>query len=369
MQRPPEFEPLSEVMGRFGFKPEALEVMPWGDGHIHRTFKVSCGAPGRRSTLLMQALNREVFPEPEALMGNLLAVTEFARAKLGERGIPDPERRMQRVLLTPSGECLVSQSGALWRGFGFIEGSRTPQAIEAAAEAFEVASAFGEFIELLSDFEVAKLHPSLPDFHHTPARLRQLRSAAQADPLGRRLGVQPELEFIEVREALMGLVVQGLEAGALPLRVTHNDTKVNNVLLDAKSGRRLCVVDLDTVMAGSSLYDFGDMARTCLSPTAEDTLELHRIHAREEILAALGQGFAKGLGACLSAAERELFFDSIRLITLEQGMRFLSDHLLGDSYFGAQRPDHNLQRARAQLALVAHLELRSDELRRVLGQH
>lgn len=367
MQRSPEIQSLAEVMGRFGFKPEALEVRAWGDGHIHQSFKVSCGAPSERSTLLMQALNREVFPDPEALMGNLLLVTEFGRAKLGERGIPDPDRHMQRVLQTPSGECLVPHSGLLWRGFSFIEGSRTPQSTEAAAEAFEVASAFGEFIELLSDFEVAKLHPTLPDFHHTPKRLLQLRSAAHEDPLGRAGGVQRELAFIEARESLMGLVVQGLACGALPLRVTHNDTKVNNVLLDAMSGTRLCVVDLDTVMPGSSLYDFGDMARTCLSPTAEDTLELDRIHAREEILAALAQGFAAGLRACLCAAERELFFDSIRLITLEQGMRFLSDHLLGDRYFGAQRPDHNLQRARAQLALVAHLELRSDELRRVLA--
>lgn len=264
----------------------------------------------------------------------------------------------QTLNLYPSREgdfFVEGEGGGVWRCYNFIEGCKTYDIVESTRQAYQAAKAFGSFQDLVSDLDAHKLAETIPDFHHTVKRLEKLLQVAKIDPLGRLGGVRAEYEFILERAALCGELVELQESGRLPVRVTHNDTKLNNVMMDSETDQAVCVIDLDTVMPGLSVYDFGDLVRTATSPAAEDEQDLSKVDMRMSYFEALAEGYIDGCAA-LSQEESEYLVTGAKLITLETGIRFLTDHLEGDVYFKVARDGHNLDRARTQLKLVEKIE-------------
>lgn len=347
--------------GAFAAGATVASAERYGSGHINDTYRVSLeGLDGRRQ-ILLQRLNPLVFPQPEALMANIAAVSSHLAGKLEAEGLPDRERRMLTPIPTNRGAHLVRDvSGAAWRAYEFIPGAVSFDVVTTAQQAREAARAFGRFQRRLLDYQGPELAETLPGFHHTPRRFAAFERAVEADAFERAADCRPEIEQVLARRSLAHRL---LDASAdIPTRVTHNDTKLNNVLLDEESGEGLCVIDLDTVMPGFSLYDFGDLVRTATRRAPEDETELAKIDVDAELFAAVAQGYLLEMGPHLTPAERRLLVVSGQLITFEVGMRFLTDYLEGDVYFRVHHPDHNLARARSQLTFVAALERRQPEL-------
>ena len=325
-----------------------------GNGHINDTYLAEF-ADG--PSLVLQRVNKVVFPDPEAIMANIERVTEHL-----SRRCPD-ERRVLGLVRTLQGRSFWRDAeGEVWRAYRYQEGTITRDVVGRAREAYEAARAFGTFQYLLSDLDGPALRETLPGFHDTPRRLAALEAAAAADRAGRAAAASAELAFARAHADWAGLLVKA----GLPARVTHNDTKINNVLFEADSGRGLCVIDLDTVMPGLMPYDFGDLVRTAVSPAAEDESDLAKVEVRLDVFEALVQGWREGAGNALGEGEKALLPASGRVIAYELGLRFLSDYLDGDRYFKIRRPEHNLERARVQLRLAGELAAREADLRRFL---
>lgn len=335
----------------------ALEdASPHGSGHINDTWAVT--AKGAR--YLFQRINRKVFPDVPLVMENIRRVTAHLASR-GVRGLELVETRDGRAFhQTPGGE--------FWRVYHFVEGARTVDRLESPAQAYEVGRAFGAFQRSLADLPGARLREAIPDFHHTRKRYDALQRAAAEDVAGRAGEVKAELERAARREKDVDRLLELAGAGELPERVTHNDTKVNNVLLDERTGEAVCVVDLDTVMPGLSLYDYGDMVRSLAGSGGEDERDLPAIHVRLPVFEEVTRGFAAGAGDVLTECEWEHMVLSAKLISLELGMRFLTDHLRGDVYFKTQRPGHNLERCRAQFRLVEAIEEQTGEMERIVRE-
>ena len=335
----------------------------FGSGHINDTYLVTFEAAGVSTQWVQQRINRRVFREPAKLMENVARVTEHQRRVLLREGSTDVERRaLTLVPARAGGFDLVDHAGEHWRTYRFIAGASSQDVIRSAADARVAAAAFGRFQDQLSDLPGPRLHETIPRFHHARARFEALLEAARVDVEERLAACRPELDFVLAREPLVDRLLALQEKGVLPERITHNDTKLNNVLLDDHSGEALCVIDLDTVMPGLVLHDFGDLVRTATSDTAEDERDLSRVEMRPEMFAALVDGYLEGAGSFLTGAERgELAFSGV-LLTLVVGMRFLTDHLSGDTYFRVHRPGHNLDRCRTQLRLVASMERQRDRM-------
>ncbi|HKU38463.1 MAG TPA: aminoglycoside phosphotransferase family protein [Polyangiales bacterium] len=331
------------------------EVRAHGSGHIHDSFQLRF----QQQLLLVQRFNTAVFGDPQAVMHNIARVTDHLRSRLA--GAPDLERRVLRVQPTPDGALYWQVDGATYRAFHFIEGTTAFDVAQRPEHPYQAGAAFGAFVRLLADLPAPPLLETIPGFHDTPARVRALREALARDPVGRAGRVTAELEQIERHAALAETCVRS----DLPLRVTHNDTKLSNLLFDAVSGEAVCVVDLDTVMPGHIAYDFGDLVRTTACLVAEDARDPNAIEVRADYLEALARGFLAELGT-LHAAERSTLAAGPRLICFELGVRFLSDYVSGDTYFAIARPEHNLERARVQLALVERLRDYDAVLARVL---
>jgi len=332
-----------------------LEAAPHGSGHINDTFAVRLAAPGGDRRLILQRINTAVFPDPGALMENILRVTEHLRRKMGGR--PDLQRRVLRVVRTREGAPFHRDGeGRVWRAYEFIEGARTFDTLGAPDQIAEAARAFGAFLAQLADLPGPPLAEVIPRFHDGARRYRLFQEAVSADACNRAAGCAPEIAYAESQAPRFELVSRLLEAGALPVRVTHNDTKINNVLLDEGTGEALCVIDLDTAMPGVSLYDFGDIVRTTASRAAEDEADLSRIRVEMERFEAIARGYLRGAGECLGADEKAHLAFGGTLMALIIGLRFLTDHLAGDRYFKIHQEGHNLRRARAQFALARSLQ-------------
>ncbi|MGE0494661.1 MAG: phosphotransferase enzyme family protein [Vulcanimicrobiota bacterium] len=313
---------------------------PFGSGHINQTYLVTIDS--RR--YILQRLNTNIFPDPHSLMDNMVRVCDHLCAK----GHSAPE-----VLRTPDGHPFaLCDQGGFWRLSPFFEGTRTVDQPQSPRQAFQVGKAFGGFVKAVADLPGPRLHETLPDFHHTPRRIERLLAAVEANPRGRKAGAGPEIDFVGERQERAGRLI---EAG-LPERITHNDTKINNVLLDSITDEAVCVIDLDTVMPGLALFDFGDMVRTTTCLAAEDETNLSLLTVDHALFSALTEGYLEQVHDVLTPAEIQLLALSGWVITLEIGVRFLTDHLEGDTYFKVHRPDHNLERARAQFALARSLE-------------
>jgi Ser/Thr protein kinase RdoA (MazF antagonist) len=323
----------------------------YGNGHIHDTYLVTVDCGGTAVRFILQRLNTRVFPRTRELMENVERVTAHLSG-LVEPG-PDRERRALHLIPTREGaDWHVDGEGSWWRMYQFVEGARSVEQVQSPAQCFEAGRAFGRFQKELSGMAGPRLHETIPYFHHTPRRFAALEDAIAADVAGRARFAGPEIAFAMARK---GMVSRLLEAG-LPERVTHNDTKINNVLLDDVTGEGVCVIDLDTVMPGLAPYDFGDMVRTATNPAAEDERDLDRVFSRFDYFEALVRGYLDSAGGFLTREEKELLAFSGRLITFEIAIRFLTDYLCGDTYFKVHREGHNLDRTRTQFRLVESIE-------------
>ena len=341
------------------FLPEAGHVEPYGGGHINDTYRVTLPDGAR---YVLQRLNTAIFTRPEQVMENIAAVTAHLKAVILREG-GDAQRGTLTFLSARDGSLLERDGeGGVWRMMRFIEGACSVDLPDTPA-LFELSGrAFGRFQRQMDGFDAARLHETIPGFHDTPARFAQLEAAASRDAMGRAAGCAAELAFCRAREKEAGRLLEALSRGEIPLRVTHNDTKLNNVLLDEKTGEGVCVIDLDTVMPGLTAYDFGDAIRTGASTAAEDEPDLSKVGFSMTMFEAFARGYLGEAGAMLTAQEIASLPLGAWTMTFECGMRFLADHLSGDTYFKIARPGHNLDRARTQFALCAQMEARMEEM-------
>ncbi len=352
---------VKEAADAFAFAGHVTDVQSCGNGHINSTYIVTTDE--RR--YILQILNTTIFQHPDEVMANIVAVTEHIRAGLVASG-EDAERGTMRVVPSHYGTFGYTDAhGRFWRAYEFVEDTVCRLTVDSPATFERVGEAFGDFQRRLSDFDAAQLHESIPNFHNTQKRYFDFLEMVKADPVGRVSTVQNELDFITARSDRASLIVDALAAGELPLRVTHNDTKLSNILLDAKTEEAVCIIDLDTVMPGSSLYDFGDSIRTGASSAAEDERDLSKVHFLPEMFASYARGFIRGTGGALSQREISMLPDGAYIITFEQAIRFLTDYLAGDTYYHIDYADHNLVRARTQLKLIFEMEIHMSELREI----
>lgn len=358
-------EAIENVAGKFRIYGTLLESQPHGSGHINDTFAVTYSQAGTRVRYIIQRINTQIFKAPEAVMENILRVTEEGFRRLVEADVADPSRCVLTVIPTKEGRShAIDGLGGVWRCYPFIEGARTYDIIRNARQATEVAKAFGEFQRLVAGMKGPRLHETIPAFHNTRARFEKLRSMVEADPKGRLASVEREWVFLREREALVDVLLDLQARGEIPERITHNDTKLNNVMVDDATETGICVIDLDTVMPGLALYDFGDMVRTATSPAAEDETDLSKVRMQMPMFEALVRGYLSTAGGFLNEAEKAHLAFSGKLISLEVGIRFLTDYLEGDVYFKTKHPSHNLDRCRTQLALVESIESQEEEMLR-----
>ena len=339
------------VARQFPLRGEFFSATPYGSGHINDTYCVVFDHDGARVRYILQRINHLIFKNPAALMENVRRVT----AHLGQKaaGQSDAGRRVLTLIPALDGQPhYCDAQGNFWRVYVFIEKARTFDAVESTQQAFQAARAFGQFRKLLADLPAPRLHDTIPDFHHTPKRFAALEKAIAADAANRAHLAKSEIEFAWHHKTDSHILLDA----KLPERVTHNDTKFNNVMLDDATGEGICVIDLDTVMPGLALYDFGDMVRTTTSPAKEDERDLSKVKMQLPMFEALAQGYLASAAEFLTPAEKKLLSFSGKLITLEIGLRFLTDYLAGDTYFKVHREGHNLDRCRTQFKLVEAIE-------------
>ena len=364
MARPaPTYDVLAAVRP-FALPAEPVSFARWGSGHINDTFAVTLRG-GRR--VILQRINTDVFRDPEGVMANIGRVTRHLAAKLADR--PDAARLSLTLIPSRDGrDFLRDGDGRCFRAYEFIDRARSFDVLASPRQATEAAKAFATFQRLLADLPGPRLVETIPDFHHTRRRFEALARAVGRDARNRAKEAAPEIAFARSREPLVDGLLRPLAEGLLAERATHNDTKLNNVLFDEATGEGLAVVDLDTVMPGLFLYDFGDMVRAAVSPAAEDERDLSKVEASEPVFEALVRGTVAVLGDDFPPADRERLVLAGKVITFEIGLRFLTDHLDGDVYFRVHREGHNLDRARTQFALVRSLEEKEDGLQRLVSR-
>jgi len=348
---------LAAIGDQFAIRGNFLRGEEIDSGHINSTFRATyLDSDGSEHRYIFQAINRNVFKDPYAVMRNVECVTRHINGRV-LRLRKDLGGQTLNLFPARDGSIWVEdERGSVWRCYNHIEGCVTYDVVENTRQAYQAARAFGAFQDLVSDLDPALIIETIPDFHHTRKRFRRLMEVAAADPLGRLAGAAEEFEFIRKREDLTGIVLDLLAAGEIPSRVTHNDTKINNVMIDADLDQAVCVIDLDTVMPGSILYDFGDLVRSATSPAAEDETDLSKVRMQMPMYEALVEGYLDTASTFLNDAEIEHLTHSGKLMTLEVGTRFLTDYLEGDVYFKTHRPRHNLERCRTQLKLVERIE-------------
>jgi len=361
---------LSAVCAHFPFAGRFVAGLPHGSGHINDTFAVTCDDAGTRTRYLLQRINHRIFRNVPDLMNNIARVSAHVAGKVRLEPPTAPALQALTLIRTRAGEAFHHDAqGNFWRAYVFIEQASTYDVVTSPQLAREAAFAFGTFQRQLADLPGVRLHETIPNFHHTRQRFGTFEQAVTADACDRAGAVAAEIDFVRRREALVDLLLDLQAAGDAPERITHNDTKANNVMLDDATGRGVCVIDLDTVMPGLSLYDFGDMVRSATNSAAEDETDLSRVEARLPIFEGLVAGYLGATGSLLTAAEVAHLSRAAQLMTFEVGMRFLTDYLQGDVYFRTKRPGHNLDRARNQFALVTSLEARRSQMDAIVRNH
>ena len=355
----------AEIAAAFGLADGFVSAVPYGTGHINDTMLATVRRKDDEEKYIFQRINTNVFRDPETLMANFLAVTSHIAKKIAAETAADPRCRRRTLELLRAGDgkpFFRDAAGNFFRAYVFVDHARTYDIIETADQAYRAAAAFGGFQNDLADLDV-RLSETIPDFHNTPARLAALERAAKSDACGRANEVARELDFVRARAKECSLLVDLEREGRLVERTTHNDTKLNNVLLDDETMEGICVIDLDTAMPGLPHYDFGDMVRSGTNPAAEDERDLGKVFMRFDIFEALLRGYLSTAGKFLNAEEKSLLPFAGKLITLEIGIRFLTDYLEGDVYFRTKRPGQNLDRCRNQFRLVASIESQLDRMR------
>lgn len=353
------------IADQFAIEGRYVEGEEVKSGHINSTYLVTYELEGgERRRYILQRINEKVFKDPLAVMRNVECVTSHINWKVLRR---KQNLGGQTLSLYPhkTGRFYgYGEGGGIWRCYNYLEGCRTHDVVGNARQAFEAGHAFGAFQNLVSDLPPAELVETIPDFHDTPRRYRALMEAVERDSCGRVAEVEMELEFVRRNEDVLDRLLRLREEGSLPLRITHNDTKINNVLFDVETDEAVCVIDLDTVMPGLSLYDFGDLVRTATNPAAEDERDLGKVEMSIRVFESLVEGYLDAAGKVLNETEIAQMAFAGRLISLELGMRFLTDHLNGDRYFRVHRENQNLDRARTQLCLARQIAEREEEMNR-----
>jgi aminoglycoside phosphotransferase (APT) family kinase protein len=341
----------ASVVRQFQIDGEFAAVTPYGSGHINDTYCAVFHQQAQPMRYILQRINTGIFRNPIALMENIQRVTSHLAAKSAAE--PDRARRVLTLIPARDGHAwYVDAEGGYWRAYRFIEGAHSYDAVESTLQAYQAAKAFGHFQKLLVDLPAPRLHSTIPDFHNTPRRFAAFEQALAADAVGRAIDVRAEIDFAGAHQSISAAL---LDAN-LPERVTHNDTKFNNVLLDDATGEGICVIDLDTVMPGLSLYDFGDMVRTTTSPAMEDEQDPSKVALQFPMFEALVRGYLSSAGSFLTRSEKQHLAVAGKVIAFEQGIRFLADHLAGDTYYKIHRNGHNLDRCRTQFKLVESIE-------------
>ena len=345
--------------------PVVCDARHYGEGHINDTFVIWREDHSKR--FILQRINTDTFTDPVGLMDNICGVTRHLREKILAAG-GDPARETLNVIPTLSGAAFhLDAEGGAWRAYDFVEDTICLQQVGSEADFRTVAETLGKFQNQLADYPASTLHETIARFHDTPNRYANFEKALAADALGRAKDIAPEVAFIHAREKDCHALLDLLAAGEIPLRVTHNDTKINNVLIDAATGKGICVIDLDTVMPGLSAYDFGDSIRTGANDCAEDEPDQSKVHFDLHLYEVFAKGYLSTSGASMSPAEKKSLAWGAKLMTLECGIRFLTDYLEGDHYFHTARPDHNLDRARTQFTLVRQMEEVFDQMLEIVG--
>ncbi len=352
---------VGAVARHFEISGEFSSAVVYGSGHINDSYYVVFDQAGEPVRVILQRINHKIFKNPVALMENIQRVTPHLAAQVA--GEPDSNRRVLTLIPARDGKAWhVDGEGNHWRAYRFIEGARTYDAVERPEQAFQAARAFGRFQRMLVDLPAPRLHDTIPDFHHTPKRFSALEQAIALDAAGRAILAKPEIEFALAHKPIASVLLDA----HLPERVTHNDTKFNNVMLDDATGEGICVIDLDTVMPGLVLYDFGDMVRTTTSTAMEDEQDLSKVSLQFPMFEALVRGYLSSAGSFLTKAEKQHLAFSGKLITFEIGVRFLTDYLAGDTYFKVHRNGHNLDRCRTQFKLVESIEQQEERMERLV---
>lgn len=357
---------VRQVAARFPLHGSLVEAVSYGSGHINDTVAVTFDQAGESVRYIFQRINDEIFKNVPLLMENIARVTGHLVSK--QHG-GDSRSALTLVATHEGAPYYRTPEGRYWRVYLFIERAKTFDKLETPEQAFQAARAFGGFQAALADMPGEPLRETIPNFHHTRKRFEKLEAAIAADAAHRTGEVSAEIAFALARKDEAGRLLDLLDAGEIPLRTTHNDTKINNVMLDDATGQGICVIDLDTVMPGLSLYDFGDMVRTAVSPAAEDEVDLSQIAVRLPVFEALIKGFVEGAGSILTPAEWDNLVFAGRLMTFEVGIRFLTDYLEGDVYFRTARPGHNLDRCRTQFRLVECLEVNAAQLEAIVEKY
>lgn len=354
-----------EALASFQTEGKVISCEHYGNGHINDTFLVISERQEGRKRYILQRMNHEIFNQPEALMKNVERVTSFLEQEIRKSG-GEAERETLHIIRTVEDKAFYKDSiGSYWRMYDFIENTNSYDKVEKPEDFYQSAYAFGNFQRLLADFNAATLVETIPNFHHTPLRYKTFLEAVEKDSFKRAAEVKEEIEFFLAHEADMQICQNKLEDGTLPLRVTHNDTKLNNILMDKETGKGLCVIDLDTVMPGLSIFDFGDSIRFGANTAAEDETDLSKVSLDLELYGLYAKGFLEGCGGRLTSEEIEMMPYGAKNMTMECGMRFLTDYLQGDTYFKIHREKHNLDRCRTQIALVKDMESKWDEMKRL----
>ena len=352
----------AEICEAFGIE---TDCETYGGGHINDTYLAT-----KNGVLhILQRMNTKVFTDPDALMVNISSVTGHIRKKVKENG-GNPDRETLHFIKTKDGKRYFKDSeGDCYRAYIFVDDSVTYDAVNNAEEFCESAKAFGRFQNMLADFPAEELHESIKNFHKTTERVEHLKEAVANDVCGRLKTCQKEVDYALEQAKHAGIVCDSLEDGTIPYRVTHNDTKLNNVLFDIHTGKAICVIDLDTVMPGSLLYDFGDSLRFGANTAVEDEADLDKVTFDLNLFEAYTKGFVSEMKDSLTEKEKELLAFSAKLMTYECGIRFLTDYLNGDTYFKIKYPEHNLVRAKNQLKLCQDIDKKMDEMKKIVKKY
>lgn len=359
---------LRRIVSHFEIDGAYLEFEEMCSGNINNSYRVTFRQAQGLQHYTLQHINHYVFQDPRGVMRNIDRVTGHLRKSLERAGV-NPDRRVLTIVHTRTGGVLhEDEEGGFWRAFYYIDGATAYDAVEKPQHFYEAGRAFGEFQKLLCDFPAEQLSDTIPGFHDTPRRYQVFEQAVAQDKAGRVARLGEEIAFFRARQQMMGEIVSRLASGQLPLRVTHNDTKINNVLIDDATDRAICVIDLDTVMPGSALYDYGDAIRFGASTAAEDEPDLSKIALDLGRYELFTRGFLSQVNGFLTPEEVRLLPLGIQVITCELGMRFLTDYIDGDLYFKVNAPEHNLVRACAQMQLLRDVEAKLPQMQQMIEQ-
>ncbi len=360
---------IKEVFSHFQIEGNFVSGERYGSGHINDTRLVIVENNGKETRYIFQKINKNVFKDPASLMANMQAVTAYLAEAIAKDG-GDPIRETLNVIKTREGmNYYIDSDGEYWRALIFVEDSMSYDKVERPEQFYDSAVAFGNFQYMLRNYPAETLTETIVNFHNTPDRLRQLREAVEKDVCSRLKEVEAEVEFATSREEFIGTFERARAEGKLPLRVTHNDTKLNNILFDRESGKALCIIDLDTIMPGYSVNDFGDSIRFGATTALEDEADLSKVNFDIDLYELYVKGFIEGCRGGLCDFELEMLPYGAIMMTLECGMRFLTDYLSGDTYFRVHKPRHNLDRARNQFKLVSDMEKRIDEMKAIVKKY